>query len=206
MVQYKLTYFEARGAAEVIRQIFALAGAEYEDVRIPRDEWPKHKAEMPFGQMPVLEVDGQQLAQSFAIARFLAKKFGLTPKCPFEEAQVDSLMDQFKDFQNEVRPAFMVMLGFAEGDKDKLIKEVLLPGRDKFFGFMTKFLKKNNTGYLVGSSITIPDLLLAEFSSEMSKKVPNLLEGYPEIKAHAEKVRSNPALKKWIETRPETPF
>ncbi|VDN38140.1 unnamed protein product [Cylicostephanus goldi] len=154
MVQYKLTYFEARGAAEVIRQIFALAGAEYEDVRIPRDEWPKHKsvsittnslfrnaiwpnAKMPFGQMPVLEVDGQQLAQSFAIARFLAKKFGefiieghilqfltqscdfqgLTPKCPFEEAQVDSLMDQFKDFQNEVRPAFMVMLGFAEGDK-----------------------------------------------------------------------------------------
>ncbi|CAJ0605928.1 unnamed protein product [Cylicocyclus nassatus] len=206
MVQYKLTYFEARGAAEVIRQIFALAGAEYEDVRISRDEWPKHKAEMPFGQMPVLEVDGQKLAQSFAIARYLAKKFGLTPKNPFEEAQVDSLMDQFKDFQNEVRPALMVLLGFAEGDKDKLIKEVLLPGRDKFFGFMTKFLKKNNTGYLVGSSITIPDLLLAEFSSEASKKVPNLLEGYPDIKAHAEKVRSNPAIKKWIETRPETPF
>ncbi|VDM78670.1 unnamed protein product [Strongylus vulgaris] len=163
-----------------------------------------HNQKMPFGQMPVLEIDGQKLAQSFAIARFLAKKFGLAPKCPFEEALVDSIMDQYKDFQNEIRPVFRIIAGFAEGDLDKLTKDVFLPARDKFFGFMTNFLKKNNTGYLVGSSITIADLLLAEFSAEFSKNVSNLYDGFPEIKAHAEKIRSHPALKKWIETRPQT--
>ncbi|VDM69938.1 unnamed protein product [Strongylus vulgaris] len=76
MVHYKLTYFDGRGAAEVIRQIFVLADEKFEDVRYTHEEWPKHKSEMPFGQMPVLEIDGQQLAQSHAIARFLAKRFG----------------------------------------------------------------------------------------------------------------------------------
>ena len=76
MVHYKLYYFPGRGAAETIRQIFAVAKQDYEDIRISQDEWPKHKAEMPFGQMPVLEEDGKQLGQSYAIARYLARKYG----------------------------------------------------------------------------------------------------------------------------------
>ncbi|CAJ0598691.1 unnamed protein product [Cylicocyclus nassatus] len=224
MVSYKLIYFNGRGRAEVIRQIFALAGEKFEDVRVSQEEFQKMKAEFPFGQLPVLEIDGKEvaqtpehqdmpdkdktrkLAQSFAIARFLAKQFGLSPKCPFEEALVDSLMDQYKDFHNEVLPLLKVLMGFAQGDVDQLTKDVLVPARDKFFGFMTNFLKKNGSGYLVGSSITIADLLLAEFSAEVAKKIPTLYDGYPEIKAHAEKVRSNPAIKKWIKTRPETKF
>ncbi|VDN35040.1 unnamed protein product [Cylicostephanus goldi] len=101
------------------------------DVRLTQEEWPKHKAggwfgyqkqisiyaaEMPFGQMPVLEVDGKKLAQSFAIVRFLARKFGYAGKTPFEEALVDSIADQWKDFMQEVQPAVKVALGFEQGD------------------------------------------------------------------------------------------
>lgn len=40
---YKLIYFNARGKAEHIRFIFAYAGIDYEDERIPQDKWPELK-------------------------------------------------------------------------------------------------------------------------------------------------------------------
>ncbi|CAJ0605916.1 unnamed protein product [Cylicocyclus nassatus] len=206
MVQYRLTYFDGRGTAEIIRQIFAVAGEKFEDVRVIQQGWPKLKANTPFGQLPVLEIDGKQLAQSAAIARYLARKFGLAGKNPYEEAVVDSIVDQFKDFTAEIRPYLRVAMGFEQGDKDKLANDVLFPARDKFFGFMTKFLKENKSGYLVGDSLTFADLYLAEHCAEFAKKMPSIYDGFPEIKAHAERVRSNPALKKWLATRPETPF
>lgn len=41
--KYKLIYFNARGRAEHIRFIFAYAGIEYDDERIPREKWPELK-------------------------------------------------------------------------------------------------------------------------------------------------------------------
>lgn len=43
MVAYKLTYFNGRGAGEVIRQILHVAGQEFEDKRITQEEWPALK-------------------------------------------------------------------------------------------------------------------------------------------------------------------
>ncbi|KIH60338.1 hypothetical protein ANCDUO_09411 [Ancylostoma duodenale] len=40
----------------------------------------------------------------------------------------------------------------------------------------------------------------------MSSRMPEFLDGFPEVKAHMEKVRAIPKLKKWLETRPQTPF
>lgn len=43
MSEYKLTYFDGQGKAEIIRLIFAAAGVDYEDVRIPREKWSEVK-------------------------------------------------------------------------------------------------------------------------------------------------------------------
>ena len=39
MADYKLTYFNGRGRAELIRYLFEVAGVQYEDVRIKYEEW-----------------------------------------------------------------------------------------------------------------------------------------------------------------------
>ncbi|KAL6736816.1 hypothetical protein Aduo_007123 [Ancylostoma duodenale] len=206
-VEYKLTYFNGRGRAECARQLFALADQKYEDVRVTHEEFPKMKPNMPFGQLPVLYVDGKELAQSNAINRYLARKFGFAGKTPFEEAVVDSLADQYVDYSFEIKPYVYTALGIKKfGELETLKKDTLLPARDKFFGFITKFLKKNSSGFLVGDSVTWVDLLIAEHVSSMLSKVPDYLEGFPEVKAHMEKVQSIPKVKKWIESRPKTDF
>ena len=101
MPSYKLYYFNLRGRAELVRLIFAYAGVEYEDVRFDRNtEWPTiYKNKMPFGQCPVLEVDGKMLAQSNTIGRYLARKFGLAGKDEWEQAQVDMYADCIMDLR-----------------------------------------------------------------------------------------------------------
>ena len=42
---YKLYYFNARGAAEPIRIIFAQAGVEYQDFRMESEQWAKEYKE-----------------------------------------------------------------------------------------------------------------------------------------------------------------
>ena len=104
MSVYRLHYFNMRGRGELARILFAIGGQEYEDVRIERDQWPNLKASMPFGQIPVLEVkEGDKstfISQSFAIARFLARKFKLDGQSDLEKAQVDMVVEQLVDLQN----------------------------------------------------------------------------------------------------------
>lgn len=83
----------------------------------------------------MLEIDGKKLAQSFAIARFLARKYGtfsilfiseqpcrrtqklgFAGKNAFDEALVDSIADQLRDYVVEIRPFYKVAMGFEEGD------------------------------------------------------------------------------------------
>ncbi|KAK6045647.1 glutathione S-transferase protein [Cooperia oncophora] len=139
MVQYKVTYFTGRGLAEAIRQLLVVAGKDFEDVRLTFEDWPKHKdgknlldsIEENFhdskirvvgsqrcllGQLPVLEVDGKKLCQSHAILRYLAREFGYAGKTAWDQAQVDAIADQYKDFFQEIRPYFGAVLGFQKGD------------------------------------------------------------------------------------------
>lgn len=55
--------------------------------------------EMPFGQVPVLEVDGKKVCQSVAISRYLAKQFGVAGKNDWEALEIDSTVDTIHDLR-----------------------------------------------------------------------------------------------------------
>ena len=104
-VKYKLLYFDLAGRGEVSRLLLHQAGVEFEDYRVKgKEEWPTLKKDMPFGQLPVLQIftdEGTKvLAQSNTIARFIARSHGLAGKDSWESAQCDMLVDVTGDIQD----------------------------------------------------------------------------------------------------------
>lgn len=57
---------------------------------------------MPFGQCPVLEVDGKLLAQSNTISRYLARQHGLAGKDEWEQSLADMYADNINDLMTGI--------------------------------------------------------------------------------------------------------
>ncbi|CAI5452043.1 unnamed protein product [Caenorhabditis angaria] len=212
MTKYRLHYFNARGYAEASRALFHLADVEFEDVRYEFVDWADEKKNipgfMPFGKMPVLEViieeKTQKIPQSFAVARYLAKKFGYAGKTAEEEAMADAFGDLFKDFLSEMKPWGLVAFGYGiEGDREALKQSCLLPARKKFFECMEKSLKDSESGFLISSGITWPDLFIFETFTSILNFEPDFIgSDYPLVAKLFENVSNYPKLKEYYETRP----
>ena len=70
MADIKLTYFDGRGRAEISRLILNYARVKFTDDRLQREQFAAMKPSLPWGQVPVLDYNGQVLCQSLSIARF----------------------------------------------------------------------------------------------------------------------------------------
>merc|ERR1712198_768900 len=64
----RLTYFPARGRAEISRLILAHAGVKFDDIRLTGEDFAKVKPLLPYGSMPILEYKGEVICESMAIA------------------------------------------------------------------------------------------------------------------------------------------
>lgn len=51
------------------------------------------------GQVPILEIDGIQVYQSFAILRYLAKLVGLSGKNDWKDLLIDIVADNVKELR-----------------------------------------------------------------------------------------------------------
>ncbi|CAF1035161.1 unnamed protein product [Adineta steineri] len=205
MPSYKLTYFNGRGLGEVSRLIFAAAGEKYEDVRIERDQFPAHKAEMPLGQMPVLEVDGVQLPQSAAIARFLAKQFHLAGKDNFEQAKVDAVVDTIYDILKAWMPS---RLEQDEAKKEELSKKFFgeeLPKQLQNLETLAK-LYGNGGHFFVGNQLTWADLLFYNFGELLTEFQADSLNNFSWLKQNRAEVEKQSKIAEYFKNRPKTQF
>ncbi|KAK3099584.1 hypothetical protein FSP39_006553 [Pinctada imbricata] len=200
---YKLTYFNIRGRAELTRLTFAAAEAEYEDDRIKRDDWPAMKENTPQGQLPTLTVDGVVLPQSLAIARFVAREFGLDGKTNIEKAQTDVVIQTTEDLRSGWVGVFREKDETRKAELEKAFHEETVP---KFLKLFEGILKTNGTGYFVGNTLTIADLAVYDVFEILIQKKEDILSEFPLLAKSRKTVESAPGVQKYLSERPKTDF
>jgi len=197
----KLTYFNLRGVAEPIRMILKYKNVEFEDVRIEHAEWPVLKAKQKWGVLPVFELDGQLYHQSYAIARFLGKKYNLNGANEREAFLCDELTDTLRDLVFEMKP---LRTETDEARKAEILKKVVGETIPKFLERIDHELKGNGGKFLVGKQLTWVDFVFAHNISQIGAFLPGQVKIPGGIKTYVDGILSIPQIKSWIETRPVT--
>ncbi|KAJ8262722.1 hypothetical protein COCON_G00151790 [Conger conger] len=199
MLPYKLIYFNMRGRAELSRYILACAEIPFQDDRVEWKDWPSLKPSFPLQQLPVLEVEGVELNQSLAIARFFAKEAGLAGNSRLEEAQADALVESLNDFT--------LLIPWREEDqalKKQKIDELFDCYMPKLLSFLEKHLRDRD--WLVGNAMTWADLYWHVCFTTCSVLRPGFASQSPGLSALIDRVGSIPQLARWIQDRPASEF
>jgi len=199
---FKLSYFNARGFAEMSRFVFAYAGVSYEDIRYEHDAtWAEAKPKYEWGMVPVLEIDGKQLAQSKAIVRYLGKKYNLAGSDEFETAKCDEIIESLSDLRSSCTFFYTEKDDKKKAELTAALKADTVP---KFFGKWNEIIEKNG-GFLVGNKLSYADFAIATAIEMFIEKLgSDVMEKYPALQAHQVKVFSAPGIKEWVAKRPQT--
>ncbi|CAD5216304.1 unnamed protein product [Bursaphelenchus okinawaensis] len=208
MVQYTLLYGDNRGLAEPARMLFSYANVKFEDDRsVTPETMEKIRDQLPFGQVPVLTIDGKvKLAQSKAIFRFLGRKFGLAGKDEIEQALVDSYGDFIQDLITNTWAYFLCVIGRPlnpKDDKEKLAKEAQTYIDTKWKKYFDKVVKESGSGFMAKSGVTWVDFLLANFYENAAKYDLKPFTSLKNMKTIYDNVKALPQLKNYYATRKE---
>lgn len=192
---YQLTYFDARGRAEPIRLLFALAEVPFEDRGIGHAGWPEEKAKTPLGQLPYLVEDGKAIPQSMAIMRHLARKHGFYGKTEDECLAADVAADTVNDLRN----AFTA-LRFSPGWADEAAKaKFAAETAPLHLARLAKLLGERP--FFASSAPLFCDVVAFDALETLTHWWPDVLSNQPQLKSFLGRVRELPQLQKYLSTR-----
>ncbi|XP_055346023.1 glutathione S-transferase 1-like [Paramacrobiotus metropolitanus] len=195
MPNYKLMYWEgARGRGEYVRLLLTAIGQKWEEVPVAFQDWPSLKSNTPFGQLPILEVDGQKLAQTSAIVNFLARRYGLAGENEWEQALVESVVAATSDIFTAMGKVVMSPEGQKATEGQKYQQEIFNPA----LKYWEKFISEHGTnGYTVGNKITAADIAIYNVLDStllLNLTTKDFIDGFPKVKEVVNKVRSHDKL------------
>jgi glutathione S-transferase len=195
MAKLKLTYFDFHGGrGEPARLAMSIGGVAFEDDRVQPSDWERRKADTPFGALPVLEVDGQVVAQSNAINRYVGKLADLYPSDPWQAALCDEVMEAVEDINTKIGATFSL-----PEEQKKAQRTALVEGPIPFY--LTRLqqrLEAHGGQYFAANRLTVADLkvfvwirhlksgALDHVPTDLIDRVaPKLVEHYERVKNDA---------------------
>jgi glutathione S-transferase len=201
----RLHYFNVRNRAEFIRWMLASKKVDFEDVRIGMADWPRVKSTFEFGQVPVLEIDGESFVTAIAIGRYLAMKYKMYPTGYDRVYEVESLVDYIVDIAHTYDVKF-----FLEHNPQAWDEWLKTEGIQRLRLVQSKLMaNKGGKGPFVGSSLTLLDFVVAAFLHThfflegQQERLAILARELPHLKGFVEYfLNESKRVVKYLRTRP----
>lgn len=195
----KLTYFDAPvSRGEECRLAFALAGVDFEDHRLARAEWATLKPTMPFGAVPVLEVEGSApIAQSNAILAYIGRRYGVHPTDLAEAARHEAVMAHVED----LRAAVAVPRDADDATKKRLREHMAAVTVPTWAGYVEAQI--GDGPFYAGARPMVVDVKLymgvRSFRRGVMDYIPTtVFDAFPKIMRLYEAVENHAPVKAWI--------
>jgi glutathione S-transferase len=204
MTDYRLSYFDVDGGrAEPIRIALHIGGVSFEDHRLSFQEFGETREKLRFTCVPVLEIDGQPVTQSNALARYAGRLAGLYPEDPMQALYCDEAMGAVED------------VTFHLGSTMRLQGEELLTARTKlvegwlpiYLRGLAALLERGGGEYFADGRLTIADLKVSGLTNWLSHgaldHIPaDLVQRLaPGLVAHAERIAREPGVAAYYASR-----
>mgnify|MGYP003706116707 CR=1 FL=1 len=225
-----LTYLDFKGICEPIRLVLAIAGIPFEDKRVSYDYVREHKHVLPFGQVPILEVEednGNKLiiSQSNAILRYVGSLVFPPADDAKSSVRVDIMLEALADINKALIPAWYknacgrnpaTGLLFEETELNEqqqqgvlnCLNQTILP--TKFKQIESEYIRSHSSfKFLCGDNITIADVLLYSIISGIKDEKKPYCDGIldtvfadcPNLLRISTQVAHMDQVHKWNETK-----
>jgi glutathione S-transferase len=202
----KLTYFDIEGAAEPTRLALVLAGIDFEDERLSFADWPAMKPSTPYGQVPLMTIDGKTRTQSNAMLRYVGSELSETLYPKNKLFDIEEAVGVVEELEKSWMPSMYIgfkpaNFGYSEDfpntDEGKKVIAAMrttwvqnvLPTH---LTYLTDLLERNDNKWMASTEApTIADCKAVVFLRSVTKDHPlggpidhvpaNCLETHPKI-------------------------
>lgn len=200
----KLVYFDIDGArGEAARLAMVIGGVPFEDDRVKFADWERRKPNTPFGALPVLELDGQTVAQCNSINRYVGKLAGLYPSDAWQAALCDEAMDAVEEISTKVWSTMALPAAEKKAQRESLAAGPLSYSLDH----LQRRLLAHGGEYFADGRLTVADLKvfvwIRHLKSGQLDHIPTDLPDRvaPRLVEHSERMKKHPAIKAYYAER-----
>ena len=152
---------------------------------VNREHWDSIKTEFAFQQLPVLFWNGEQIAQSLAVTRFIAKQLGLAGKDNLEDV-IQARIDVLHETDEKMKAVM------SETYKTKNGANILLQLENR--------LVLRGGQFFVGNALSWADIQAFYFCSELDNH--KQLDKSIHLSNLVMRVGQVPNIRCWIQSRP----
>ena len=197
MPSIKLSYFDVHGGrAEPVRLALAIGSIAFEDHRFTFPDFAEVRKTAPFGQVPLMFVDGVAVTQSDAMLRYAGKLAGLYPSDAYQALLCDEVAYVVEEAGVAMGPTFRMT-----GDEQKAARQALVNGSmPVYLKWLQNQLQAHGGQFFADNRLTVADLKVfvdvRSLNSGRWDHIPKDLVATvaPALNAHMSRIAQTPAV------------